>query len=171
MAGRIRDEDIAALREKARIDDVVASYVTLRNAGGGSLKGLCPFHDEKTPSFHVTPGRGFYHCLAAETRVLTWDGPREIRELAGGTHKVLGARGDWVEAPFRSYGVQRLYRITVTRNRQQKELYATDGHRWFVRSGKSGDTQIGVRRADADPHDAFATIVTGLAEHARKTWT
>ncbi|ROR90325.1 DNA primase [Nocardioides aurantiacus] len=63
MAGRIKDEDIAEVREKTRIDDVVASYVTLRNAGGGSMKGLCPFHDEKSASFHVTPSRGFYHCF------------------------------------------------------------------------------------------------------------
>ncbi|MCW2818132.1 MAG: primase, partial [Marmoricola sp.] len=63
MAGRIKDEDIAEVRERARIDDVVSDYVTLRNAGGGSMKGLCPFHDEKSPSFHVTPSRGFYHCF------------------------------------------------------------------------------------------------------------
>ncbi len=63
MAGRIRDDDIAEVREKARIDEVVSSYVTLRNAGGGSLKGLCPFHDEKSPSFHVTPARQFWHCF------------------------------------------------------------------------------------------------------------
>ncbi|HET7385869.1 MAG TPA: DNA primase [Nocardioidaceae bacterium] len=62
MAGLIREEDIALVRERARIDEVVSDYVTLRNAGGGSLKGLCPFHDEKTPSFHVNPGRGF-HCF------------------------------------------------------------------------------------------------------------
>jgi DNA primase len=63
VAGRIREEDIAEVREKTRIDDVVSSYVTLRNAGGGSMKGLCPFHDEKSPSFHVTPARSFYHCF------------------------------------------------------------------------------------------------------------
>ncbi|MBE6477422.1 MAG: DNA primase [Propionibacteriaceae bacterium] len=63
MAGRINDEDIALVRERARIDDVVGSYVTLRNAGGGSLKGLCPFHDEKTPSFQVTPARGLFYCF------------------------------------------------------------------------------------------------------------
>ena len=51
------------MREKARIDDVVSSYVTLRKAGGGSLKGLCPFHDEKSPSFNVTPARNFWHCF------------------------------------------------------------------------------------------------------------
>ncbi len=136
MAGRIREDDIAEVREKARIDEIVSSYVTLRNAGGGSMKGLCPFHDEKSPSFHVTPSRGFFHCLAGDTRVLTWDGARPISELAGGTHRILGSRGDWIEAPFKSYGVQPLLKITLTRNRQVKELFATDEHRWFVRSGK-----------------------------------
>jgi DNA primase len=63
VAGRIREEDIAEVREKARIDDVVSSHVTLRNAGGGSMKGLCPFHDEKSPSFNVTPSRGMYFCF------------------------------------------------------------------------------------------------------------
>ncbi len=63
MAGRINEEDIAAVRERNRIDDVVGGYVALRNAGGGSLKGLCPFHDEKTPSFTVTPSRGFFYCF------------------------------------------------------------------------------------------------------------
>ncbi|MCW2808503.1 MAG: primase, partial [Marmoricola sp.] len=66
MAGRIREEDIAEVRDKAKIDDVVSSYVTLRNAGGGSMKGLCPFHDEKSASFHVTPSRGFYHCFGCQ---------------------------------------------------------------------------------------------------------
>jgi len=63
VAGRIKEDDIAEVREKARIDEVVSSYVTLRNAGGGSLKGLCPFHDEKSPSFNVTPARQFWHCF------------------------------------------------------------------------------------------------------------
>jgi len=62
VAGRIRDEDIAAVRERSPIDEVVGEYLQLRNAGGGSLKGLCPFHDEKTPSFNVTPARGLYYC-------------------------------------------------------------------------------------------------------------
>ena len=63
MAGRIKDEDIALVREKSQIADVVGAVVGLRNAGGGSLKGLCPFHDEKTPSFNVNPTRGFFHCF------------------------------------------------------------------------------------------------------------
>ena len=63
MAGRIHEEDIALVRERVRIDEIVGAHVALRNAGGGSLKGLCPFHDEKNPSFHVTPSRGFFHCF------------------------------------------------------------------------------------------------------------
>ena len=64
MAGRIRDEDIAAVRERSPIDEVVGEYLQLRNAGGGSLKGLCPFHDEKTPSFNVSPARGLFYCFS-----------------------------------------------------------------------------------------------------------
>jgi DNA primase len=63
MAGRIRDDDIAVVRERARIDEIVREYVTLKSAGGGSLKGLCPFHDERSPSFHVTPSRGMWYCF------------------------------------------------------------------------------------------------------------
>ncbi|MFM1906279.1 MAG: primase, partial [Actinomycetota bacterium] len=63
MAGRIHDEDVAAVRERSRIDDVVRDYLTLKPAGGGSLKGICPFHDEKTPSFHVTPSKGLWFCF------------------------------------------------------------------------------------------------------------
>src|ERR1700693_5133233 len=64
MAGRIRDEDIAVVRERSAIDEVVGEYLQLRNAGGGSLKALCPFHDEKTPSFNVTPARGLFYCFS-----------------------------------------------------------------------------------------------------------
>ncbi|GAA4229602.1 DNA primase [Actinomadura meridiana] len=66
MAGRIRNEDIALVRERSSIDAVIGEYLQLRNAGGGNLKGLCPFHDEKSPSFNVTPARGLYHCFGCE---------------------------------------------------------------------------------------------------------
>jgi DNA primase len=64
MAGsRISDRDIAAIRERNHIDEVVGDYVQLRRAGADSLKGLCPFHDEKSPSFHVRPNHGHFHCF------------------------------------------------------------------------------------------------------------
>lgn len=63
MAGMIKREDITAVRDRSRIDEVVGEHVTLKPAGMDSLKGLCPFHDEKTPSFHVRPSVGMYHCF------------------------------------------------------------------------------------------------------------
>jgi DNA primase len=63
VAGRIPDRDISAIRERVRIEDVVGDYVQLRRAGADSLKGLCPFHDEKSPSFHVRPNHGHFHCF------------------------------------------------------------------------------------------------------------
>ncbi|MDA3629084.1 DNA primase [Saccharopolyspora sp. WRP15-2] len=63
MVGRIRESDIAEVRDRSRIDVVVGEYVALRNAGGGAQKGLCPFHDEKTPSFNVRPSHGTFHCF------------------------------------------------------------------------------------------------------------
>jgi DNA primase len=63
VAGRIRDDDVVLVRERAPIADVIGESVQLRPAGGGRLKGLCPFHDEKTPSFNVNPALGFYMCF------------------------------------------------------------------------------------------------------------
>ncbi|MDL9944265.1 DNA primase [Gordonia sp. ABSL11-1] len=63
MPGRIPDRDITAIREQTRIEEIVGDYVALRRAGADSLKGLCPFHDEKSPSFHVRPNHGHFHCF------------------------------------------------------------------------------------------------------------
>jgi DNA primase len=97
VAGRIRDEDIAEVREKARIDEVVSQYVTLKNAGGGSQKGLCPFHDEKSPSFNVNPSRGFFHCF----------GCNESGDVISFLMKIDGLTfGETVERLADKYGVQ-----------------------------------------------------------------
>ncbi|MGK5530586.1 DNA primase [Streptomyces sp. URMC 129] len=66
MAGRINDEDVKAVRDAVPIDSVVSEYLQLRSAGGGNLKGLCPFHDEKSPSFHVSPSKGLFHCFGCQ---------------------------------------------------------------------------------------------------------
>ncbi|EXF25657.1 DNA primase [Nesterenkonia sp. AN1] len=63
MAGLIKREDIDAVRERADLREVVEQYVTLKGAGIGSWKGLCPFHDERSPSFHIRPGVGTFHCF------------------------------------------------------------------------------------------------------------
>jgi DNA primase len=66
MAGLINSEDIAAVKARSSIEDVVREHVTLRSAGPGSLKGLCPFHDEKTPSFNIRPAVGAWHCFGCQ---------------------------------------------------------------------------------------------------------
>ena len=66
MAGRIKDEDVAAVKEKVHLDELVGDHVALRRAGSGSLKGLCPFHDEKSPSFQVRPAVGLWHCFGCD---------------------------------------------------------------------------------------------------------
>ncbi len=66
MSGRIRDEDVIYVRDHSAIDEVVGDYVQLKSAGGGQKKGLCPFHDEKSPSFHVTPSKGYFHCFGCQ---------------------------------------------------------------------------------------------------------
>jgi DNA primase len=100
VAGLIRDEDIALVRERARIDEVVANYVTLKHAGGGSQKGLCPFHDEKSPSFNVNPSRGFFHCF----------GCGEGGDVIAFLMKIDGlAFGEAVERLADKYGVQLRY--------------------------------------------------------------
>jgi DNA primase len=63
VPGLIRRNDIDEVRARINIADIVGDYVTLKGAGVGSLKGLCPFHDERSPSFHVRPGVGRYHCF------------------------------------------------------------------------------------------------------------
>ena len=63
MAGLIKREDIDAVRERAKIEDIVGEHVTLKSGGVGSLKGLCPFHDERTPSFNIRPQLGLWHCF------------------------------------------------------------------------------------------------------------
>ncbi|MBM7825573.1 DNA primase [Arcanobacterium pluranimalium] len=63
MAGLIKRDIIDEVRERTRIEDVISEYITLKSAGTGSLKGLCPFHDEKTPSFNVRPHVGRWHCF------------------------------------------------------------------------------------------------------------
>ena len=121
VAGRIRDEDIALVRERSAVEEVVGEYLQLRSAGGGSLKGLCPFHDEKTPSFNVTPARGLWYCFScteggdvikfvqrieslsfaeAVERLAARAGPRRRRSRRSpGPRAIRRARRRWPPAP------------------------------------------------------------------------
>ena len=90
MTGRIRDEAIRAVRERASLSEVVSDVVALRRRGRSAV-GLCPFHSEKTPSFTVSEERGFFHCFGCgehgdvfafvmKTQALTF--PEAVRRVA-----------------------------------------------------------------------------------------
>jgi len=81
VSGRIREEVIAAIRERLPIEQVIGDYVALRPAGGGRLKGLCPFHEEKTPSFTVNTTLGFMHCFGCGKSGDTITFVREVEHL------------------------------------------------------------------------------------------
>ncbi len=63
MAGRILEEDVNTVRERADLAEIAAEYMQLKRAGGGRFKALCPFHAEKTPSFTIDPAKGLYYCF------------------------------------------------------------------------------------------------------------
>lgn len=63
MAGRIRTQDVEEVKRRTNLADLVGEHVALKTGGIDSMKGLCPFHDERSPSFHVRPSLGYYHCF------------------------------------------------------------------------------------------------------------
>ncbi len=131
----ILDDDVARVRESTDLVALAGEHIALKRVGRRFM-GLCPFHTEKTPSFSINPELGVFHCLAGETRVITWDGVREIRDLAGTTQRILTEKGRWADAPFYLFGVQPLMKLTLGRNRVRKTVYATAEHRWFIRNHK-----------------------------------
>ncbi|MCH9020554.1 MAG: DNA primase [Proteobacteria bacterium] len=123
------------IRARTPLADIIGRRVNLIRRGREHV-ALCPFHTEKTPSFTVNEDKGFFHCLAAETGVIVRDGVRPIASLAGGSAEILSPGGKWVRAEFKAYGIQKLYRIDLSRNGVTKSVFATSGHRWFVRGAK-----------------------------------
>jgi len=110
---------------------------------GDSYWICCPFHDEKTPSCSVNLDDtkpvpiGHFYCFSKETKVLTSLGTKKIGKMAGGTYKVLTDNGVWVDAKFDSYGIQRLYKLTLSRNGVTKKIYTTKEHDWYTRDRKT----------------------------------
>lgn len=161
MAGLIKDEDVQLVRERARIDEVVEQYVTLRKAGADSSKGLCPFHDEKSPSFHVRPQQGFYHCFGcgASGDVFTF-----LREIEG-----LGF-AEAVERLATKYGIQLRYEEGEQRGprrdpRQRGRLLeahkmAADFYSEQLTGG--GDALVGRQFLDERGFDRAAAEVFGV---------
>src|ERR1019366_2823159 len=102
------------LKRMVLLHDVASGVMKLEKRGA-EWWGNCPFHGEDTPSFKISEHKGceVFHCLAGETRVPTWNGTFPIRDLAGKTARILNRVGQWVNAPFFSFGMQPLWNIKL----------------------------------------------------------
>ena len=135
--GRIKDEDIDRLREQVSIVDVISDYVQLKKAGR-LFKGLCPFHDEKTPSFMVDPSKQLYHCFGCGEggNVFTFlkkkeglefrDAVERLASRSGFTLHYEGVSREATEAESRR---SRLYRVNQ---------WAADTYHDALEDGKMG---------------------------------
>jgi DNA primase len=176
LAGRILDEDIALVRERTSIVDVISEHVTLRPAGGGNLKGLCPFHDEKSPSFNVTPTRGFYHCFGCGVGGDTINFVMEIDHLtfSEAVERLAGRAGVQLRyqeagpAPVRQSGQrQRLVAAHAEAARFYAEQLGTPG----ARKAREFLAERGFDRAAAERYgcgfapDAWDQLTRHLRQH------
>ncbi len=155
MPGRIRQEDIAAVRERSPIADVVGEYLQLRPAGGGHLKGLCPFHDERTPSFNVTPGKELYHCFSCGEGgdVIKFVMKMESLQFSEAVERLAARAG--VELRYEAGGYvpgqetgQR--RRLIDAHRMAEEFYAERMHADSGRPAQAFLAERGFTLADAD---------------------
>ena len=163
---RIKDEDVALVRERARIDEVVREHVALKSAGGGSLKGLCPFHDEKSPSFHVTPAKGYWHCFGCQEGgdVITFVRKIDALQFNEAVEKLAG-----------KYGIQLRYEEAGSApNRQQGQRQRlVDAHaaaaEFYQAQLASPEAQPGREFLTGRGFDAQAAKHFGVG-YAPRTW-
>jgi hypothetical protein len=97
---------------------------------GHPMKGLFD-----TNSMDTDPGKP--NCFGANTNVITRDGVKPIASLAGTTQEIITSRGKWVEAPFRSFGEQEVFAVTIENRDQSKVIHATGDHGWYVTKYRS----------------------------------
>ena len=166
MAGRIRPDDIARVRDAAGIAEVVGDHVTLRPAGGGSLKGLCPFHEERSPSFHVTPAKGLYHCFGCQVGGDVIDFLERIEHLTF---------QEAVEKLAARFGVELRYDETSTgaRRPQGERTRLLEAHRvaaqFYAAQLQEAEAVVGRRFLDERGFDAAAAAHFGVG-YAPNSW-
>ncbi len=175
MAGRIRDEDIAEVRSRTNIAEVVGEYTQLRSAGGGSLKGLCPFHDERSPSFHVTPSRGFYHCFGCGEGgdVLTFLQKVDHLSFAEAVERLAARAGlelRYVEGPAPDHRERGLRARLVEANRAAAAFYAAQLQTPEAQTGRRFLEERGFDRESAERFGVGYAPQgwSGLTDHLRR---
>ena len=155
MAGRIRQEDVEAVKERTDVARLVGQYLTLKKTGHDSLSGLCPFHQEKTPSFSVSPAKQVFYCFGCgkggdaisflrELEHLTY--VEAIERLAQQAGVTLRYEGD---SPAERRKAARRLALHRT-NEEASELY----HRMLVDGREAADARSYLAERGIDPATA-----------------
>jgi DNA primase len=165
MPGRIAQADVEEVKARVNIADVIGERVALKSAGVGALKGLCPFHDERSPSFNVRPAQGFYHCFGCGESGDVYSFLQRVDHLSfAETVERLAARvgyalhyEDGGPAPETS-GRSRLYAANAA------------AAEWFVAQLGSAEAEAGRRFLGERGFDAAAAVHFGVG-YAPKGWS
>ena len=114
--------------------------------GRDNIQVTCPIHNngqERKPSCGIRTTEeegkevGSVHCFTDDTKVITYDGTKRIKDIVGKKVFVLNGNGFWEQTIFKSYGIQELYKLTLRRDGHYKIIYTTSDHLWKVRSRKN----------------------------------
>lgn len=130
------------IEAKEKIGDeaalIIANHLGIENFSEQKLKGSCPFgHSDSTPSFIWDKEQKMFHCFAGETKIITKNGIKSISDIVDTPVEVINGNGEWETVIFRSYGKQKLLKLTLTSNNKQKTIYATPEHEWIVQKHKN----------------------------------
>lgn len=124
---------------------------------------------DRNPSASLNAEKLTYRCLAGETLVKTMHGDVPIEDLSGDSHLLMDGTGKWVECEVRSFGVQSLRRVTLSRNGFRREVYATPEHRWLLkrRDGSLREVETDDLRPDHRVPSVFPMVRLGRTHLSR----
>lgn len=114
----------------------------------------CPFHEDKTPSFIWNDKSNCFHCFGEETEVITKKGVFPISEIKNKPVEIINGNGEWESVIFKSYGVQKLLKVTLVSHGKQKTIFATPEHEWIVR-----DKKYKIKTRDLKANDILAKAI------------
>lgn len=136
------------------------------------FKDVFERHREEYSGFYETSSEasdpGEPNCLAGGTKVITREGVKDIKSLAGKTVEVITSRGKWVQAPFKSYGQQSVMEITLKKKNHRKKIRATLDHDWFVAQPRHHHRKVSfqhrkkVKTSDLQPNDILVQVFPQL---------
>lgn len=124
----------------------------------------CPFHEDKTPSFIWNDKSNCFHCFGEETEVITKKGVFPISEIKNKPVEIINGNGEWERVIFKSYGVQKLLKVTLVSHEKQKTIFATPEHEWIVR-----DKKYKIKTIDLKVNDVLARVIVNKNIYSNKT--